>query len=109
MFNSSKNLFEVTEEFIQNYNETEDIEEREKLNGAAYKMLERIKVYMINKINMYFLTVSFYFYIIRYNGFIYNAHWPLLNTRLGYLLFSEKSWTKGWRKGFPCRFTIGMD
>lgn len=40
----SKNPLEVSEEFIRNYNSSQDLEDREKYEVTAHKMLERAKV-----------------------------------------------------------------
>lgn len=40
---SSKNPLEVSEEFIRNYNSSQDLEDREKYEVTAHKMLERAK------------------------------------------------------------------
>ena len=41
---SYRNPFEVTEKFIQDYNNAQSLQEKEQLDDAAFKMLQRIKV-----------------------------------------------------------------
>ena len=38
-----RNPLEVSEEFVQKFNTTETLDEQERLEGVAYKILERIK------------------------------------------------------------------
>lgn len=41
---TSKNPLEVSEEFIRNYNSSQTLDDRDKYEVTAYKMLERAKV-----------------------------------------------------------------
>lgn len=44
VYHSSKNPLEVSEEFIRNYNSSQNLDDREKYEVTAHKMLERAKV-----------------------------------------------------------------
>jgi hypothetical protein len=45
--NFSRNPLEVTEEFVYQYNNAKSLDEREKYESTAHKMLERSKVIYI--------------------------------------------------------------
>lgn len=53
---------EVTEEFVHQFNDTENLSEKEKLEVDAYKMLERVKVQHF--------TIN-YTYTIKQNSILY--------------------------------------
>ena len=47
LFLSYRNPFEVTEKFIHDYNNAQTLPEKEQLDDAAFKMLQRIKVILL--------------------------------------------------------------
>lgn len=50
---------EVTEDFVLSYNATHDQKRREKLDEKAKKILEKLKVCMIEHLNFYNTTMLF--------------------------------------------------
>ena len=57
MLSLPRNPLEVSEDFVQQYNNAKDLDEREKYEETAHKMLERSKVlYLIRPLLLYSVT-----------------------------------------------------
>lgn len=93
----SKNPLEVSEEFIRNYNSSQDLEDREKYEVTAHKMLERAKVEYHCAIKMVKLFKLVYDIGAKFQIF------------LTFYFFLEESWpSKMWHWSL-CQSSYGLD